>query len=164
MITGQQLRAELLSPAMKHYFDRKLAPLSSDEVDVRIEETLKFLNMAHYGRGGVPVTDELDELWHYWILETMEYEKLCSKLAGGKMIHHTGNYYLEYADEELKCLDVSPEDGIAVLISYVQNYGPFEPDRVEFWRYATAMMRWRNWDTAALNHWLASALESVDPL
>jgi hypothetical protein len=159
MITGQQLRAELLSPAMKHYFDMKLAPLSSEEVDVRIEETLKFLNMAIHGRGGCPVTEELDEVWHYWILETMEYEKLCSKLTGGKMIHHTGNNYLEYMDKELKVLYVSPEDGVAVLLSYVQNYGPFEPDRIQYWPYAASIMKWKNWDTAALNEWLASALQ-----
>src|SRR5215203_6069345 len=52
MITGQQLRDKFLSPAMKHYFDMKLAPLSSEEVDVRIEEALKFLNMAAHIRGG----------------------------------------------------------------------------------------------------------------
>jgi hypothetical protein len=159
MITGQQLRTQLLSPAMKHYFDRKLAPLSSDQVDVRIEETLKFLNMAHHGRGGVPVTDELDEVWHYWILETMEYEKMCSKLAGGRKIHHTGNHYLEYADKDLKVLQVSPEDGVAVLLSYVQNYGPFEPDRTQFWPYADAVMKWKNWDAAALTCWLLSVLK-----
>jgi hypothetical protein len=158
MITGLQLRAEFLSPAMKHYFDKKLAPLASEEVDVRIEEALKFLNMAIHQRGGFPVSEEIDEVWHYWILETMEYERLCSKLTGGKMIHHSANDYLEYADKELKVLYVSPEDGVAVLISYVRNYGPFEPDRTRYWPYATAIMEWKNWDTAALNQWLASAL------
>ena len=159
MITGQQLRAEFLNPAMKHYFDMKLAPLSGEEVNVRIEETLKFLNMAVHCRGGIPVSEEIDEVWHYWILETLEYEKLCSKLTGEKMIHHSANNYLEYTDKELKILRVSLEDGITILLSYVQNYGPFEPDRARYWRFAKAIMERQNWDTAALNQWLASALQ-----
>jgi hypothetical protein len=161
MITGQELRAELLNPAMKHYFNMKLAPLPSEEVDARIEETLKFLNMAVYCRGGIPVSEEIDQVWHYWILETMEYEKLCSKLTGETMIHHSANNYLEYTDKELKILRVSLADGIAVLLSYVQNYGPFEPDRTRFWRFATAIMERQRWDAPALNRWLTSAVQKA---
>jgi len=144
---------------MKHYFDKKLAPLSSDEVDVRIEEALKFLNMAVHCRGGIPVNEEIDEVWHYWILETLEYQKLCSKLTGQRMIHHTANDYIEYTDKELEALRVSSAHGVTILLSYVKNYGPFEPDRAKYWRFATAIMERQGWDTDALNRWLGLALE-----
>jgi len=40
MITNETLRETFVSPAMKYYFDRKLAPLPSEQVDARIEELL----------------------------------------------------------------------------------------------------------------------------
>jgi hypothetical protein len=162
MITGQQLRDEFLNPAMKHYFDKKLAPLPDEEIEIRVEETLKFLNMAAYCRGGIPVSEEIDEVWHYWILETMEYENLCSRLTGEKMIHHSANNYLEYTDKELKVLNVSLRDGVTILLSYVRNYGPFEPERTRYWRFAKAIMERQNWDAAALNRWLASSMQPAE--
>ena len=161
MITNQQLRATFLPPQMKYYFDKKLAPLSSEEVDIRIEETLKFLNMATHLRGGIPVTEEIDEVWHYWILETVEYQKLCAKLTGGQMIHHSANDYLSYTDKDLKVLRVSTAYGISVLCSYVKNYGPFGPDRISYWRFAPAVMKRKNWGLDELNGWLLSALKNA---
>ena len=61
MISNEQLRSAFLSPAMKFYFDRKLAPLRSSEVDVRIEEMLKYLNMSIHDRGDIPFSVEIDE-------------------------------------------------------------------------------------------------------
>jgi hypothetical protein len=55
IITHAQLREVFVSAQLKHYFDKKLAPLPGDEVDIRIEETLKFLNMATYITGNIPV-------------------------------------------------------------------------------------------------------------
>jgi hypothetical protein len=40
-LTNQQLRQAFLTPQMKYYFDKKLAPLPAHEVDARIEEMLK---------------------------------------------------------------------------------------------------------------------------
>ena len=161
MFTNQELREAFLPPQMKYYFDKKLTPLPSEEVDVRIEEALKFLNLAAHCRGGIPVTEEIDEIWHYWILETTEYQKLCSKLTGGRMIHHSANDYLSYTDKELKVLRVSIPDGVSILCSYVKNYGPFEPERVNYWRFASAVMKWKKWSLDELNAWLLSALKNA---
>jgi len=157
MITNQQLRAAFLSPRMKHYFDKKLAPLPSHEVDIRIEEALKFLNLRV--DGGIPVTGEIDEIWHYWILETREYQKLCSKITGGSMTHHSSKEYIEYGEKEMNAANVNLADGISILCSYVKNYGPFEPDRVNYWHFASTIMRLKNWNLDQLNNWLQSVLE-----
>jgi hypothetical protein len=61
-------------------------PQPSAEVYIRIEETLKFLNMATFCEGNIPVTQELDDIWHYWVLETREYAKLCVSLQGRDFI------------------------------------------------------------------------------
>ncbi len=163
MITNQQLRATFLGANMKHYFARKLAPLSSSEVDARIEELLKYLNMAVHSHGGIPFSDEIDDVWHYWILQTKEYMKLCHKLDGSKFIHHSSNDYEDYLDKDVR--ERAPDLGRAVslLSSYVLNYGPFEASRVKYWPAAEQLMQLLGWDVARFNAWLASAAAAGNP-
>ena len=156
MITNQQLRDAFLSPQMKHYFDRKLAPLSSCEVDIRIEEVLKYLNMAHHCRGDIPVSKEIDDVWHYWILETQEYETLCGKLHGGTFLHHMSNDYAMYFDKDAKNQKIDLRRGISILSSYVMNYGPFEADRIRYWPLVERLMEQLHWNLDELNAWLGS--------
>jgi hypothetical protein len=151
MITNRQLRDAFLGSQMLFYFERKLAPLPPDEALVRIEETLKFLNMAHHCTGDIPVTREIDEVWHLWILETSEYEQLCAKLAGGVFLHHTSNEYGLFTDPTAtsRMLDLSA--GIAILSSYVMNYGPFAADRVRYWPLAERLVEALGGDVDRLN-------------
>lgn len=100
-IANQQLRNAFLSPPMRHYFEAKLSPLSPREVRVRVEEALKFLNMAAYCHSSIPVSKDIDEIWHLWILETQEYRKLCRILQGGGFLHHRSNAYAEYFDKDI---------------------------------------------------------------
>jgi hypothetical protein len=157
MITNQQLRDAFLSAQMKFYFDHKLAPLPSDEVYTRVEEALKYLNMAIHCNGDIAVSKEIDEVWHYWILETAEYECLCYKLHGGAFLHHTSNDYAAYVDPDAKKRRINLAFGVSILTSYVLNYGPFEPDRVKYWPLAARLMDVLGWSIDELNAWLASA-------
>lgn len=158
MITNEQLRATFLSPAMKFYFDRKLTPLASDEVDVRIEELLKYLNMATFNSGGILFNDEIDDVWHLWIMQTKEYELLCRKLQGGQFIHHSSNEYEAYSDPDVKTRPLEIPRVVSVLRSYVLNYGPFGEDRVRYWPVIGQLMQRLGWDLAKLNAWLAQPL------
>src|SRR5690348_4424920 len=101
VITSQQLRGSFLSPPMLHYLERKFPQLPKAELHARIEETLKFLAIANYCSGAIPVSRDIDDMWHYWILETQEYEALCLSLPGGRFIHHTSNHYVGYFDEDI---------------------------------------------------------------
>ena len=154
MVTNNQLRAAFLPPAMKHYFDTKLAPLPSAEVDRRIEEALKYLNMLIHCPGEVPVSMEIDDLWHYWILETKEYEQLCAKLPGGGFVHHSSVDYTAYFNPAMLMQKTDLRRGVSILSSYVLNYGPFEPDRVKYWPLAGRLMDELGWSVDQLNAWL----------
>lgn len=154
MITNQQLRDTFLSAPMKYYFDKKLAPLSSDEVTVRIEELLKWLNMSAFCLGDIPFTLEIDEVWHYWIMETAEYAKLCDKLHGRKFIHHSSSDYAEYFDQDAKKRNVDFEKGVGILSSYVLNYGPFAAERIRYWPLAERIIQDMQWSVDELNEWL----------
>lgn len=157
MITNEELRATFLSPAMKYYFDRKMAPLSSDEVNMRIEELLKYLNMATHSHGGIPFSPDIDDVWHYWIMQTKDYKLLCEKLDGGKFIHHTSNEYEEYFDRGVKQRPVDVQRAVSLLRSYVLNYGPFEQDRIRFWPAAEQVTQRLGWTAQQLNAWLEGA-------
>lgn len=156
-ITNQQLRDKFLNAQMQYYFEKKLAPLAPQEVTARIEELLKFLNMAVYCEGNIPVSKEIDEAWHYWILETKEYKKLCSALQGREFLHHSSNDYLEYRDPNVIANSNDLGRDVAMLATYVLNYGPFDVDRVKYWPFAAHLLCNYGWSIDQLNHWLSPA-------
>jgi hypothetical protein len=152
------LRAAFLTPAMKFYFDAKLAPLPGDVVDARIEELLKYLNISAYCHGGIPFNDEIDDVWHLWIMQTKEYAALCRSLVGGKYIHHSSNEYEAYFRPEVKTERPDMQRGVGVLRAYVLNYGPFAADRVAYWPMAQRLLEALGWKLERFNTWLAQPL------
>jgi hypothetical protein len=155
-ISNQQLRRAFLSPAMQHYFEKKLAHVSPAELRMRIEEALKFLNIAAFCHGNIPVTKEIDEIWHYWILETQEYKRLCRVLQGGRFLHHRSNAYMEYFEKDIVTRGNDLEHDVAMLSTYVSNYGPFKKERVRYWVLADYLVQRCGWTVRELNGWLAS--------
>jgi len=143
MITNRQLREVSLSPQMKFYFERKLAPLPSHEIEARIEEMLKYLNMAIHCNGDIPVSKEIDDVWHYWILETADD-------------------YAAFVDADIKNRRIDRPLGVSILSSYVLNYGPFMPERVRYWPLAERLMERLGWDVDQLNDWLRSVPQPAD--
>lgn len=155
-LSNEQLRQAFLSPGMKYYFDKKLAPLPGAEVDARIEEMLKYLNLAIHSDGDIPFSREIDEVWQYWVLETAEYMALCRKLPGGSFVHYTSIDYVEYADEGVRHKRIGLARGLAILSAYVLNYGPFQADRLRYWPAAQHLMKSLGWGLDTFNQWLVS--------
>jgi hypothetical protein len=69
-ISNRQLTDAFLSPQMECYFHKKLPDVPAVELLIRIQEALKFLNLATYCEGNIPVSQVIDDIWHLWILET----------------------------------------------------------------------------------------------
>jgi len=128
---------------------------------IRIEEALKFLNIAEYCTGNIPVTQEIDDVWHLWILETREYARLCQMLQGRRFIHHMSNAFMDCNSDSVPSMEDELEDQVALLGAYVLNYGPFEPDRVRYWKLAAQLMDQFGWTLEELNEWLVSALVNM---
>ena len=152
-ISGSDLRTELLEPGMEHYLQAKLPDVSPEELDARVEETLRFLYLSSECAGDIPVTREIDDLWHLLILQTAEYERLCTRLPGGKFIHHCSNQFLAYFGEARRRED-SLRNEVRMHALYVQNFGKFESDRVRYWRLAAYLVQEVGWTTEQLNDWL----------
>jgi hypothetical protein len=155
-ISNQQLTETFLSPQMECYFRKKLPDVAATEVLRRIQEALKFLNMAIYCEGNIPVTQQIDDIWHLWILETKEYAKLCASLEGHEFLHHCSNTYAECDPEAVSTPANSLEQDVAMLGNYVLNYGPFEDDRVKYWLLADHLVSKCGMTTDQLNKWLMS--------
>lgn len=153
IITNEELRFKLLPDSMFYYFKKKIPHLDPSELLVRIEETLKFLTISPYCKCNIPVTKDIDEIWHYWIIQSEEYFKLCSNIQFGEYIHHSSNDYLEYFecsfDDHTQFLS-----DIEMLAMYVYNFGPFENSRLEYWALPKYLISKHNWHIEDLNEWL----------
>ena len=156
-ISNRQLRDAFLTPPMECYFAKKLPALDRAELAIRIEETLKFLNIAAYCRGNIPVSKEIDDIWHLWILETDEYERLCRVLQGRQFIHHSSNAYRNCRGDPVQGPGDDLDEKVAMLGTYALNYGPFQPDRVKYWSFAAYLVDDVGWSLSRLNDWLARA-------
>jgi hypothetical protein len=143
---------------MECYFAKKLPALDRMELGIRIEETLKFLNIATYCHGNIPVTREIDEIWHLWILETNEYERLCRALQGGQFIHHSSNAYRNCSGEAALSCEDELDEKVAMLGTYVLNYGRFQADRLRYWTFAAHLVDDVGWSLGQLNEWLDQIL------
>jgi hypothetical protein len=156
MRVHRSLSAALVDEPMLHYFRCKFASLSDDELALRIEETLRFLFISHECTGAIPVSKEIDEIWHAWILQTQEYIELCERLPTGRYIHHSANDYLSYFDP-LVGEHEDLEQEVKMLALYVANFGPFDEGRGTHWLLARHLLQRCGWSVSELNGWLSEA-------
>ncbi len=152
MISGAELVAEHLSAPLRVYFDKKLASVAERERWIRIEEMLKFIVLMPHQRGPIPVIGEIDDVWHWFILQTEQYAEFCDKLGHG-FIQHSSNDYPN-PDAPTPTL----EDELQWLVSYVANYGPFDVERARYWRVAACLMSVQGWNIDELNDFVADLL------
>jgi hypothetical protein len=159
MITHQQLNSTFVTPKIRAYLHKKISAVPSTEVDKRIEELLKFLNMAIYSKGAIPFSEDIDEIWHYWIMETQSYFNLCSKLCGGIYFHHSSNDYMEFDNPNVRDETQDMNRSFEILLSYILNYGDFQKDRLAYWPYANAICQHHfSGDLDQFNDWLKANL------
>jgi hypothetical protein len=162
-ISNEQLREVFLTPQMQCYFEKKFPDVLPPELKARIEETLKFLNIATYCEGPIPVSQEIDDIWHAWILETRDYARLCNLIQGQRYIHHSSNVYAQCAGNGESIPKNDLETDVGMLATYVLNYGPFEPDRVRYWVLASHLIEQLGLTVEQLNEWLMSDVGVVTP-
>lgn len=132
--------AELVTPHMAKVYEKSFAHWDGRKRRVALEEFLKFSVIAsHMGNIFIPCVGEIDDIWHKFILETREYARLCEKIRPGNFLHHSGVTFDDYCS--MKDGTRIVEEDLTVLASYVENFGPFTPETIDFWHFAKDLMR-----------------------
>src|ERR1700730_5524227 len=142
-LTDEYLLERHLPQAMEHYFVKKLPDLNRDELQVRIAECIKGLMLISPGK--ILFSDEIDTIWHYWILQTEQYAELCANLPSGEFCHHSSD---DYPDAEQEAADKAGESDrvIGFFVSYVRNFGAIEPSRLRYWPPLASLMSALGWE------------------
>jgi hypothetical protein len=166
MISNETLQQLFITPNIRYYLHKKLAPIAPSEIDIRTEELLKYLNMSRHCNGDIAFNEAIDEVWHLWILETQEYYTLCQKINGtqNSYIHHSSSDYLAFSNPEIKSKLLDADRLFNILLSYVHNYGPFTAERVVYWPLALSIMQSSHWSIDQFNAWLHTIINEQSSL
>ncbi|MGW7793175.1 hypothetical protein [Streptomyces tricolor] len=132
---------DLLGPALHEevvaHFTAEVGAPSEATVRHRVRECLRYLYLVsrHPDRLGglfLPVEQDIDEIWHYLILQTREYRDLCeNRLPGGHFIHHRSISYDAY--QEAPGREAVAEEALRWIPLYTAAFGPFDADALPHW-------------------------------
>lgn len=155
-LTSEQIMS-YLPIKMEEYFLKKLVDETRDVVRIKICEFLKFCLICPSDipekRGSIPFTNEIDEIWHLWILQTKQYQELMNSLPQKSFIHHSATAY-DHIEKTIESQKEQINLWVSYLVSYVHNFGDFTEDTMRFWHIATNLCAQFDNDIKKLNHFL----------
>jgi hypothetical protein len=151
--TDEYLLTKYLSDPMESYFIRKMPEVDREVVLARVAECLKGLSLMNPDSGNILFSDQIDTVWHLWILQTEQYAKLCAKLPGGQIRHHSSADYPCSANEASDA-DSTVNRIICFFALYVRNFGPIDDSRLQYWPRLGSLMQVLGWDLARTNAYL----------
>lgn len=151
-INKEKILETFLDTPMFLYFTQKIPHKDETELRTKITELLKFLMLCCHDdlKGEVLFSEEIDNVWHYWILQTQQYQDLCKKLPTGKFVHHSSN---DYRENEMS---VEPgkiaERNLDFFSSYIENFGEISDETLTYWPGALEIMSLYSWDLKTFNN------------
>ncbi|MGW4049882.1 hypothetical protein ACWENA_03560 [Streptomyces sp. NPDC004779] len=130
------LGASLHTEIVRHFTHRTPdAPV--EFVERQITECLRYLYLVSRHREQLsglflPVEQDIDEIWHYLILQTREYRTLCEdRLPGRFFIHHRSIAYEDYQEEPGR--ERALEEALRWIPLYCREFGPFDEGALPHW-------------------------------
>ena len=155
-VLDQEILHEFVTPQMMDYFRVKMRDVNSETLVLRVCELIKYLILVRFSPGRILFGREIDDVWHYWILQTRQYAQLCEKLPGKTFRHHSSVEYQEAAGAAEK---VTTSDALqrilSFFISYYRNFGPITGDRLKCWPTLQRVVQEARWDLDDLNDFLS---------
>ncbi|MGD3106028.1 hypothetical protein [Streptomyces sp. YGL11-2] len=129
------LGAEMYREVVDHFAEKSDAP--QEFVERQVLECLRYLFLVSRHRDRLsglflPVEQDIDEIWHYLILQTREYRALCEeRLPGRFLIEHRSIAYEDYqaAPGREQVLD----EALRWIPLYCREFGPFDQDALPHW-------------------------------
>lgn len=160
---GVSLLKRYLDEDCLTYLYAKNPHQSPTETRQQTEECLRYLYLSGFVHGSVPISREVDHIWHLLILETKYYLALCQRLPGGYFRHHSSHDFpnktrlaktrLVVPDPSLRQRSGSSEASrnLSWLLSYVANFGDFTLDTIRYWPYAIGILQQLNLNICDFN-------------
>ena len=81
----------------------------------------------------MPLKQEVDDMWHFFIIQTREYERLCSSLPGKVFLHHKSLLYEKY-QEKFTQREQSITEMLMWIPLYVKNFGCYNENTGKYWK------------------------------
>ncbi|AJE85558.1 hypothetical protein SLNWT_5182 [Streptomyces albus] len=106
-------------------------------VERQVIECLRYLFLVSRYRERLaglflPVEQEIDEIWHYLILQTREYRALCEqRLPGGFFIEHRSIGYEDYQEQPGR--EQLAEEALRWIPLYRAEFGPYDEGALPHW-------------------------------
>ncbi|GAA1935972.1 hypothetical protein GCM10009837_72350 [Streptomyces durmitorensis] len=135
--TAHELLGSALHDEVVAHFAAKPGAPAASVVTHQVRECLRYLYLVsrHPDRLGglfLPVEQDIDEIWHYLILQTREYRDLCEqRLPGGHFIHHRSISYDAY--QAAPGRETAAEEALRWIPLYTAAFGPFDEDALPHW-------------------------------
>ncbi|WP_329393424.1 hypothetical protein OHA45_05045 [Streptomyces lydicus] len=131
-LLGETLHTEVID-----HFAVKSPDLPREYVLRQVTECLRYLYLVSRHReqlGGLflPVEQDIDEIWHYLILQTREYRALCEeRLPGRFFIEHRSIAYEDYQQEPGR--ERAVEEALRWIPLYCREFGAFDEGALPHW-------------------------------
>jgi hypothetical protein len=154
-VSDESIMREFVTPQMMAYFAAKFPNVKPDTLARRVCELLKYLMLVRFSPGRILFGKDVDDIWHYWIMQTRQYAQLCEKLPGETFRHHSSVDYRETEDNaESGTVTDAVQRILSFFISYYLNFGPITDDRLECWPTLRRVAQEAGWNLDALNDFL----------
>lgn len=133
----KRLLGEALHTEVLRYFRDRTPDAPQDFVERQITECLRYLYLVSRYRDRLsglflPVEQDIDEIWHYLILQTREYRELCEeRLPGRFFINHRSIAYEDYQEEPGRAQAL--EEALRWIPLYCREFGPFDEGALPHW-------------------------------
>lgn len=114
--------------------------VSPIDAERQVVECLRYLYLmsSHRERlngSFLPVEQAIDEVWHYLILQTREYRRLCEVcLPGAFFIEHRSLPYASY--QQASPREQRVKEALGWLPLYHDVFGPFDAQALRYWTMA----------------------------
>ncbi|MFH8346116.1 hypothetical protein [Streptomyces sp. NPDC018045] len=130
-LLGERLHTEVV----QHFV--ALSGAENAYVERQVTECLRYLYLVSRHREQLsglflPVEQDIDEIWHYLILQTREYREWCEqRLPGRFFIEHRSIGYDAYQQEPGR--EQVIEEALRWIPLYVREFGPFDEGALPHW-------------------------------
>jgi hypothetical protein len=130
-LLGARLHAEAVA------FARGRTSEPPEFAERQVTECLRYLYLVSRYRDRLsglflPVEQDIDEIWHYLILQTREYRELCEeRLPGRFFIEHRSIGYEDYQQEPGR--EQVLEEALRWIPLYCREFGPFDGGALPHW-------------------------------